>query len=235
MSYLKNQCLKYSNKIPITVICDFCKNKFDILYKSAEKNYKKNNGHKCAECSGQPIRPQNTTGYWTKTRRRAIGEAVKNSESYRQSLNSRPSVVGNNNPMFGKKVSAETRAKMSKSRMGKIGTRATAWKGGKCTITKRVKGIIHGRYNWYYKVFKRDKWQCVNCGDKRKLDAHHIEPINQIIKKLCRDNKFSNDDEKVNWLIRQPEIINEDLGNGITLCRECHKKRHKNWGSHDCK
>lgn len=75
----------------------------------------------------------------------------------------------------------------------------------------------------------------MDCGDKRKLDAHHIEPINQIIKKLCKDDKFSSDDEKVNWLIQQPEIINEDLSNGITLCRECHKKRHKNWGSHDCK
>jgi len=123
---------------------------------------------------------------------------------------------------------------MSVSRTGKIGSMATAWKGGRCSVNSRVKGIVHGRYNWYGRIYQRDNWQCVLCGNKSKIDAHHIDPINQIIKRLCANRQFTND-EKVIWLVGQPEIIDNELKNGITLCRACHKLKHANWGSHDCR
>lgn len=37
----------------------------------------------------------------------------------------------------------------------------------------------------------------------------------------------------MDWLIVQPEIVDNELKNGITLCRKCHKEIHKNWGSHE--
>jgi len=37
----------------------------------------------------------------------------------------------------------------------------------------------------------------------------------------------------MDWLIGQPEIIDKNLENGLTLCIKCHKKVHKNWGSHE--
>ena len=49
---------------------------------------------------------------------------------------------------------------------------------------------------------------------------------------LLKDKIFANDTEKVYWLVDQPEIKDENLTNGVTYCRKCHKAKHKNWGSH---
>ena len=139
---------------------------------------------------------------------------------------------GENNGMFGKTHSATTIAKMSKSRTGKIGKNATAWKGGATSFTKRVKGLIQTRYDWFSRIFQRDNYKCMWCGSTEQLDAHHIDPIVKIIKRITEGTFFQNEDEKLEWVIRHPDIEDKLLTNGITLCRLCHKKAHSNWGSH---
>jgi len=134
--------------------------------------------------------------------------------------------------MFGKKLSAETRAKMSKSRTGKLGPEATGWKGGKLSLCRRVKLGIHRRYQWYKRVYERDGWKCVNCGSKEKLDAHHVRPISKLIRELTKGATFESDEAKIEWLLTRPEIRDDELKNGMTLCRNCHKMEHNNWGSH---
>jgi hypothetical protein len=59
--------------------------------------------------------------------------------------------------------------------------------------------------------------------------------MNQIIRRLCAEKHFTDDDEKIKWLVEQPEIIDPELKNGITLCRKCHKAKHQKWGSHEAK
>lgn len=164
-------------------------------------------------------------------------EAVKSSEKYYAALQQRKVLSGVQNPMYGKQHSAATKKKMSEVRKGKLGPNATAWKGGKLSITRRVKGIIHTRYNWYKKVYERDNFCCQQCGSKKKLDAHHIEPIYKIIKMLLATCNlcFETNEDKIEWLANQPKIIDSELKNGITLCRKCHKQEHgKKWGSHEC-
>ena len=55
---------------------------------------------------------------------------------------------------------------------------------------------------WKYFVKKRDKFRCVECGSKKKLDVHHVK-------------RYSED---INLRIKKK--------NGITLCRACHSKIH---------
>lgn len=121
---------------------------------------------------------------------------------------------------------------MSKSRIGKIGKNATAWKGGKFSLTRRVKKIIHTRYGWYRRVYERDDYKCTKCGSNKQIDAHHKKPIWKLIRELSADKTFDTEDVQLEWLVKQPEIKDTDLKNGQTLCRECHKKVHYNWGSH---
>lgn len=233
MSYPVGQDLRYNNKQPIKAICDECGGCFDLLYKSAEKNKKKHGKHKCCNCTGITPKPQNSSVYWTKDRRANQSTFIKSSEKYQEAIADRD-LSGDKNPMYGKSMTKESKQRMSISRTGKIGSQATAWKGGKSSVTKRVKGIIHGRHDWYGKVFKRDGWKCVECGSKTKIEAHHIDPVNKIIKRLCESRSFDNEDDKVSWLVEQPELVDFELKNGKTLCRKCHKKEHKNWGSHEC-
>lgn len=55
---------------------------------------------------------------------------------------------------------------------------------------------------WRKDVIKRDNNTCQECGDKENLHAHHI-------KSFCE----------------YPDLRTE-LDNGITLCKDCHKKVH---------
>lgn len=52
-------------------------------------------------------------------------------------------------------------------------------------------------------IFKRDKYKCQICGETHRLQAHHIYPGSTH------------------------PILSNDVNNGITLCKKCHKKVHK--------
>lgn len=57
---------------------------------------------------------------------------------------------------------------------------------------------------WRYDVFLRDSFTCRDCGDHRggNLHAHHIKPF-----------------------ATHPEL-RMVVDNGLTLCRDCHRKAH---------
>ena len=55
---------------------------------------------------------------------------------------------------------------------------------------------------WREAVFKRDKYRCVECGKTGRLNAHHIE----------------------SWA--DYPAMRFDVNNGITLCVDCHAKKH---------
>jgi hypothetical protein len=57
---------------------------------------------------------------------------------------------------------------------------------------------------WAYNIFKRDNYTCQICGNRGKLNAHHIKSW-----KNFPDLRF-------------------DINNGISVCEICHYKVHKN-------
>lgn len=80
------------------------------------------------------------------------------------------------------------------------------WLGGKSQENQI--GRANNEYcEWRINVFKRDHFICQKClSSGKKLNAHHI------------DNWSDNQDKR--YLIE----------NGITLCKECHRKIHKIYG-----
>ena len=74
------------------------------------------------------------------------------------------------------------------------------WKGGGLNIEVRIWNTTEYKA-WRSRIFKRDKFTCKGCGILGgRLEAHHILPR--------RD--FSH--------------LTFEISNGITLCRDCHKK-----------
>lgn len=134
---------------------------------------------------------------------------------------------------MAKRASPDTRAKMSKSRTGKTGESATAWKGGRVTFNRRVKSTLQRRHGWFSRVIQRDGL-CKLCGSTKRLDAHHIKPLSTIIKQIT-DNLTLDADAMYHFVINHELVVDKSLENGQTLCRECHKKVHLNWGSHEPK
>lgn len=68
---------------------------------------------------------------------------------------------------------------------------------------------------WRKDVFARDNYKCVDCGKEHDSHAHHIQELH----KICNNCNMNIDD------ILKSEEFN-DINNGITLCGECHNKRH---------
>lgn len=61
---------------------------------------------------------------------------------------------------------------------------------------------------WRNSIFKRDNYMCVICGKNSKnLNAHHKNGYHWDI-----DNRYN-------------------IDNGVTLCKECHRKFHKKYGT----
>lgn len=65
------------------------------------------------------------------------------------------------------------------------------------------------QYNqWKYFILKRDHFRCVECGLGDDLNVHHIERYSERTDKRIKKK------------------------NGITLCHECHTKKHEWMHSH---
>jgi len=100
----------------------------------------------------------------------------------------------------GKKMSDETRRKLSESIRGE---KSVHWKGGVNAINDTIRKSVE--YDiWREGVYKRDDWTCQTCKQKGgRLNPHHKKAFSLY-----------------------PEI-RFDIDNGITLCQKCHKELHK--------
>jgi len=143
----------------------------------------------------------------------------------------------------GVKLSLETRAKMSKSRMGNTycvgrklssehirkmlesrkGYRHSAETRRKLSITKSrgltaVSTLIRHSFEyrqWVSDVFQRDDYTCQKCRERGgRLNAHHLKSFSLIL----RENNVKTFLES----LQCAELWN--INNGQTLCIRCHKE-----------
>jgi hypothetical protein len=224
----------------IWIVCDVCKKPMHMMVKNAKINQNKNNGkHMCFSCiCKNRVLPQNTKEFWENPEQKLNHSKILKSSKKFQEANRKIDKYGEKNGMFGKEHSVETKLKMSIVRKGKCGKNATAWKGGKSSLIQILKKYIHRNYKWYLMVFKRDGFKCVNCGSKENLDAHHIVPFNKLVKDLIVQLNLGDKEKYEIFKIIKDEkiLVDNELKNGITLCRKCHRETHsKQWGSHNCK
>lgn len=220
------------DSIRFTVLCDICGSEFTRTKKNVKASRKKMILDLCRGCSCRESihnRPQCGKAYWTTDRKETHSHTMLKSEAYRSSLSTRTVHSGNNNHMFGKSHTSETKDKMSASRKGKTGSNATAWKGGKQSLNRRLKSYIR---DWFVSVKQRDNYVCQKCRTSGGvLHSHHIVPFSKIVKELT-EGLIGTDDEIFEMIKDDVRITDPDLSNGITLCLSCHRKEHgAGWGS----
>lgn len=107
-----------------------------------------------------------------------------------------------NTVWLGKKLSIETRRKISE---GRLGDKNWMWKGGATDKNKKIRMGIDFRL-WREAVFARDNYTCQMCGVRGgELHPDHIKQF-----------------------AYHPEL-RFDITNGRTLCKKCHRLT-PSWG-----
>ena len=120
----------------------------------------------------------------------------KLSEETRKKMSKAQKLIGNKPPSrMGRKFTEETKRKLSEQ---KLGEKNPSWRGGRTSITERIRGSREYKL-WKQAVFERDNRICIWCGSKKDIEADHIKRFS-----LYPELRFA-------------------IDNGRTLCHECHK------------
>jgi len=145
---------------------------------------------------------------------------------------------GEKNCNWHKHPSEETRIKQSESHVGKHPSEETIrkhselskgekngnWKGGITPVIQLIRNSL--KYDqWRTDIFKKDGYTCQECGDDSggNLNAHHNKRSFSSFMKEIKGN-LSLFDLYTAAMMYEPLW---DVNNGITLCEDCHRKKHK--------
>lgn len=126
------------------------------------------------------------------------------------------SLLGENNPNYGKIASQETRDKMSEGHKGKLtGEDNPNWNGGITPLRKSIRESTE-MYEWKRKVMERDDYRDADTGERGEFEVHHIIPLEELLQKYNIQTLDDARNCKELW----------DINNGKTMLYENHRKFH---------
>lgn len=163
-----------------------------------------------------------TIQYWMRQhnfKARTISAACKGLFSGKR--NSMHGKFGHLNHFYGKSHGAETKRKISTSRLGKAtGSSNGSWRGGIAKINVKIRKTTKYK-EWRSRVLYMGNYQCQNCKNTKSysLEVDHLKPLALLIKN--NNIKTLSDAYKCNELWA--------VSNGRVLCRVCHQQTDT-WG-----
>lgn len=111
------------------------------------------------------------------------------------------------------------------------GIESSRWKGGISSVAAVVQSQLDLYKLWKRPILKRDNFECRDCIVGTELNVHHDqEEMHEIIAKFIPKDKHELSYEEKKKIAADIIIYHvENNVSGITLCKMCHKKRHKSY------
>lgn len=100
-----------------------------------------------------------------------------------------------------------------------IGNNHHNWRDIGGRITKPIRSLKNYKL-WRLSIFERDNYSCIECGSKEKLHIHHLVNLAEIVTDIIKN--------KGKLIYTDKRLF--DINNGITLCINCHRSKHKKMG-----
>jgi len=178
----------------------------------------KHKGHPLSEATKQKVSDNHAKFWLGKHRSEEIKQKISETlKGHLTSEETRKKISEANNgkvsPNKGIPMSEEQKKKMSKIQKGASNSN---WKGGISPLRQRIYSNFKSR-QWRSDIFTRDNFTCQECGQRGEdLNAHHIKSFSSILQKY--------EITTLEEALECEELWN--INNGVTLCKECHKKIH---------
>lgn len=119
---------------------------------------------------------------------------------------------------IGRKHSEEMKRKISDALRGE---KSPSWKGGVTPLPSLVR-TNHKYLSWRTSIFHRDRYTCILCKRKDEVSGHlNVDHFPKMFSEILYKNKI----KTVKDALDCEELW--DIGNGRTLCEECHYKHGK--------
>lgn len=126
-------------------------------------------------------------------------------------------------PNCDKEVSGYNKLCPSHARRG---DRGSNWRGGITSLVSLIRHLPESK-QWRKSIFTRDNYTCQDCGKRGiEIHPHHKKQFAIILQEFLQQySQFSPIEDK-ETLVRLAITYEPfwDINNGITLCKDCHKK-----------
>lgn len=210
--------------------CKYCNKEILRIKKFGTKSKEKKIKGICKECSntrkelrrtGELYRPKKTD---RKRGARKIKEKkFSNREDYLKYLKDVGNRLGKNKEIKDKGTNTLKNNLLIGKTKYKKGKEHHLWKGNRDN-----NHFIRSRLTeWKKNVLIKGFYKCSNCGDNKKLEIHHVEPLRDIIDKFTKKplSKYEQDSQEFENLCKVIVEYHEKNNNiGIVLCEKCHSE-----------
>jgi hypothetical protein len=123
----------------------------------------------------------------------------------------------------GIKLRTRKQGNTGKPRPNARGAKHRDWKGGVTEWRRRARRLLNP--TWVRPIMERDGFKCRWCESTKKIVAHHLRSFAEIVETVRSKSPNEGTETLIDAVVKEHRL--ED---GITLCKKCHDKHHKEHG-----
>ena len=144
--------------------------------------------------------------------------------SFECKITSKKRFISGHNPSWNIGLTKETSDGVKRATEKRSGENSNWWEGGLTSLGTLIRNTEEYK-QWRKSVYDRDSYACVECGNGKKLNCHHIKSFSELLRDFLKEydqfSPFEDKDTLVRLAIKWKPFW--EIHNGKTLCKDCHE------------